>query len=207
MKGALLFNLSVIIQTLSYVFGKFIYLRPMNIVPMQLLFLRGVVSLAGMMIWFNTGFMEVSWYGIPEGSLFSLVLRGFTATLAVMIQFSVIKYLNLVIVGVASNAIPPITAFMSFLLIGEVLKQRHIFQIILTFIGVTMITMGYEEEEHADEHRQIAIIGCVFLPFIVSLQNILMSTMKGINEWTVSIYISIVLSIVLGIVMLYQDPS
>lgn len=126
LKGALLFNLSVILQTLSYVVGKFIYLQPAKINPMQLLFVRCVVGLAGLLVWFNTKFMNIIWHDIPAGSFKSLVIRGVTCTTVNLIQYSVIKYLNLVFVGIASNAVPPITALLSFLFIGELLKARHI---------------------------------------------------------------------------------
>lgn len=72
-----------------------------------------------------------------------------------------------------------------------------------------MITLGYEtgHHEHNPLHKQIAIVGCVILPFVDASQNILMSTMKGVNAWTTVVYICIVLPIILGAIMLVNDPS
>ena len=85
LKGALLFNLQVIIQTASYVVGKFIYIRNPDVSPMQLLFMRGVIGFLGILIWFNRNFLQVAWYGLPKGSFAKLLLRGLCSVSAAVI--------------------------------------------------------------------------------------------------------------------------
>ena len=114
---------------------------------------------------------------------------------------------------------------MSYYMTGEKLKFIDIFLILITFIGVSLITYGFssanlnfgdEVEEHEaaasteeDSHHVpiLVYIGTFSIPFLLSYGNILMYKMKGLHENTVSMYINPVLGFTMLIVMLIEGES
>ena len=106
--------------------------------------------------------------------------------------------MSLVYIGLAQNVTPLVTVFMSYIMTGEKLKSSDIYLIIVTFIGVTLITAGYREPvEKQSQPPTLAIVGAFLIPFLLSYGNILMSKMKGLNENTVSLYMNPSLSIIM----------
>ena len=108
-----------------------------------------------------------------------------------------IRDLSLVYVGLAQNVAPLVTAVMRFFWTGERLKMKDVFMLFITFIGVSLITIGYE---YHDEklHKKVPIVaalGAFAIPFLLSYGNILMSTMKGLHDNTVSLYMNPFMSV------------
>ena len=63
-----------------------------------------------------------------------------------MIQFTIVKYLSLIYIGLAQNVAPMVTIIMSYYMTGEKLKIIDIFIILITFIGVSLISYGFNSE-------------------------------------------------------------
>ena len=104
---------------------------------------------------------------------------------------SIIKYLSLVYVGVSQNATPLITVFMSFMMTGERLKRQDIVLLAITFVGVTLITIGFKKTKSMpDVIPMDARAGCFILPFLMSYGNVIMRKMNGMNEHTISCYLN-----------------
>ena len=81
---------------------------------------------------------------------------------------------------------------------GEKLKSTDIYMIGVTFVGVTLITLGFKEpEKKLEQPPALAIFGAFLIPFLLSYGNILMSKMKNLNENTVSLYMNPTLSVVM----------
>ena len=107
-----------------------------------------------------------------------------------ILQQSVVKYLSMVYVGISMNCAPLVTVFLSYLMVGEKLKKMDMLMILVTFVGVTLISIGFKSTNLAIEIPISAYIGCFLLPFLMSFGNVLMHQMKGLHENAVSIYIS-----------------
>jgi drug/metabolite transporter (DMT)-like permease len=81
-------------------------------------------------------------------------------------------------------------------MIGEKLKPIDIFLILVTCVGVTLITLGFghtkEELNEVDDAKAplLAKLGALIVPFLLSYGNILMAKLKGLNENIVSLYMN-----------------
>ena len=86
-----------------------------------------------------------------------------------------------------------------------------IFLIIVTFTGVTLLTVGDEADQKTNSLHEstplYAYIGLVMIPFTQSLGSIMMRKMKDINELTVSLYINPIIFLFNFIIMTFQGLS
>ena len=100
---------------------------------------------------------------------------------------------------------------MSFLMTGERIIWVDIFLILITFAGVTLVTIGFnlQSDNNNDDINAptLAKIGAFAIPFLLSLGNITMRKMKGLHENTVSLYMNPCLAIVMGIYMYWVGLS
>lgn len=173
-----------------------------------MLYVRGIISSVFSILYVNKNLKHVVYDGVPEGCMKKLVLRGFQATLLICIQFTIVKYLSLIYIGIAQNITPLVTIVMSYYMTGEVLKTSDIVMIFVTFAGVSLITIGFNYDTASkNTHGQVPLfaqVGAFSIPFVLAFGNILMSTMKGLHENTVSLYINPTLAVVMYITMRQQ---
>ena len=81
-------------------------------------------------------------------------------------------------------------------MLGEKLKRSDLLMIVITFIGVTLITLGFDEKKQVDGDAPIlAKLGAFCIPILLSYGNILMRQMVGLGENTVSLYMNFFLSL------------
>jgi len=106
-------------------------------------------------------------------------------------------------IGIAQNLTPILTVIMAYFMVGEKIKSIDVLMIIIGFGGITMVTYGFVQKQEMKEHSLpvIATIGAFTIPFLLSLGNITMSKMKGLDENTVSLYMGPSLAILMAIYM------
>lgn len=106
--------------------------------------MRGIISSSFSVLWVNSRFKFVVWDSIPRHQFKNLAIRSGQACLLILIQFTIVKYLSLIYVGVAQNLTPLITVIMAYFMTGEQIKTIDVFMIMIAFAGVTMITYGFQ---------------------------------------------------------------
>jgi drug/metabolite transporter (DMT)-like permease len=106
--------------------------------------MRGLISTEYSLIMVNTRVKYVMWDSVPSSMLPGLLKRSIQAALVILINFTTIRNLSLVFMGMCSNLTPIATVLMSFIMNGEKLKAIDLLLIFITFIGVTLITIGYQ---------------------------------------------------------------
>ena len=88
---------------------------------------------------------------------------------------------------------------------GEEIVCVDILLILITFVGVTLVTIGFRKQEETDSDDLnaplLAKLGAFAIPGLLSLGNITMRKMKGLHENTVSLYMNPTLAIVMAIYM------
>jgi len=106
-------------------------------------------------------------------------------------------------IGIAQNLTPILTVIMAYFMVGEKIKSIDVLMIIIGFGGITMVTYGFVQKQEMKEHSPplLATIGAFTIPFLLSLGNITMSKMKGLDENTVSLYMGPSLAILMAIYM------
>ena len=114
--------------------------------PAQFLTLRGVMSTAFSLLLVNVNLKKEVWDNLPEGCFVALLKRSLQGCCLILIQFTIVKYLSLVYIGLAQNIAPLVTIVMSYFMIGEQLKRSDLMMIGITFVGVTFITLGFDEK-------------------------------------------------------------
>ena len=100
-KAILLIMGSIFCLSLTFLTSKFIYQRNSDIQPCQLLFARGVISTLFSIMITNKDLKYVIWDGIPKEQFKNLAVRSFQATCLILIQFTIVKYLSLIYIGLA----------------------------------------------------------------------------------------------------------
>lgn len=173
--------------------------------PVQLLFMRGVISTIFSVLYVNSKLKYVVWDSIPRHQFKNLAIRSGQACLLILIQFTIVKHLSLIYIGVAQNITPLVTVIMSYFMTGEQISAINVLMIIITFCGVTMITYGFNQQKWDGEKPPLlATLGAFSIPFLLSLGNITMSKMKGLDENTVSLYMNPFLGLVMFFVMYFK---
>lgn len=98
---------------------------------------------------------------------------------------------------------------MSFYMTGETIKKADLILIFITFIGVTIITYGFSQQEEtlAEDERPpiLAVIGAFFIPILLSYGNVLMRTMQGLDENTVALYMNPSLAAIMYLYLKIND--
>ena len=143
--------------------------------------------------------------------------RSFQASTTLLLSFSIVKYLSLVFVGVTGNLAPIFCSIMSYFMTGEKLKPKDIVFMLISFIGVTIVTIGFEQKSKPDQkspetwkeylRQYLAIILALALPINNAWGNIINRQMKKLNQKTVSCYISPLVTVVMVIIIYVQDIS
>ena len=110
-----------------------------------MLFARGIISTIFSVIITNKELKKVVWDGVPLEQFKNLAIRSSQATCLILIQFTIVKYLSLVYIGLAQNCTPLVTVIMSYLMTGEEIVCVDILLILITFVGVTLVTIGFKK--------------------------------------------------------------
>ena len=112
-------------------------------------------------------------------------------------------------IGIAQNLTPIITVFMSYFMVGEKIKCIDVLMTLIGLVGVTLVTYGFTQKQELKEHSPplLATIGAFSIPFLLSLGNITMSKMKGLDENTVSLYMNPSLMVIMAIYMRYEGHT
>jgi drug/metabolite transporter (DMT)-like permease len=113
----------------------------------------------------------------------------------------VVKYFELVYVGLAGNFVPLLTIVLSRCFLGEQISKVDKIVILISVIGVGTITYGKimkseleEKDKKVDKSIPIfALIGLLSLPLLSSAGAILMRKMKGLHWLTLTLYLNICL--------------
>jgi drug/metabolite transporter (DMT)-like permease len=116
--------------------------------------------------------------------------------------------MSLVYVSLAQNMTPWVTSVWAYFWIGERLKMKDYLMIGTSFIGVTLITIGSAEEKHKSHNSSIwAAIACALVPILLAYSEIIMSTMKGLHKYTVSLYVNPTLTFFMILDQVVQGDS
>jgi len=111
--------------------------------PPQLLCVRGVISTIWSILYVNKDIKRVVYDDISRSLFWGLFQRSIQATILIFIQFTIVKYLSLVFIGLAQNITPLVTIVLSYFMTGERLKKSDFVMIFITFVGVTFVTIGF----------------------------------------------------------------
>ena len=164
--------------------------------------MRGVISTIFSLCYSNVNLKYVVYDSIPRHQFTNLLKRSLQASSLILIQFSIVKYLSLIFIGISQNCTPLVTVFMSFYMTGEKIRCFDFVLIFITFIGVMLVILGIESQKKNAEGMPIyATIGAFMIPFLLSYGNIIMSQMRGLHENTVSLYINPTLGILMYMCM------
>ena len=104
--------------------------------------MRGVISTLFCVLHVNKNLKQVVWDTVPSTHFKFLLVRCAQNSLFILIQFTIVKYLSLIYIGLATNMTPLFTIIISYVLTGEKLKPTDIGLILISFVGVTFITLG-----------------------------------------------------------------
>lgn len=123
-----------------------------------------------------------------------MIKRSMLGPFSLLIEFSIKKYLSLIYVGLAHNSIPLVTSIISYYFTGEKLKKSDFYMIFVTFICVTLITVRYQSDDKLKAAPPtIAVFGAFLIPFLYAYGNILVFTMTGIHENSVTLFAGMLL--------------
>jgi hypothetical protein len=100
-KAIVLINCSIFCLSLTFLASKFLYESHSDMEASQLLFMRGIISSTFSILWVNTKLKMVVWDSIPRSQFKNLAIRSGQACLLILIQFTIVKYLSLIYIGVA----------------------------------------------------------------------------------------------------------
>jgi drug/metabolite transporter (DMT)-like permease len=104
--------------------------------------MRGVISTIFCVFYVNKNLKHVIWDSVPNTHFKFLAVRCLQNSVFILIQFTIVKYLSLIYIGLAQNMTPLFTIILSYFLTGEKLKMNDVGLIFISFVGVTLITLG-----------------------------------------------------------------
>ena len=154
-----------------------------------------------------------------KGKVRNLMCRMMVTLMTMSTRYSIIKYMSLVYISLIGYITPVVVVFMSYLTIGEQFKCLDLFLLLISFVGVCLIGIGFHDKhfkEHKDDEKADlaneapplwALIGCLLLPLMSSTSRILLRTMNKMHENTTSLYNNPMIAIVMFIVMTWQGHS
>jgi len=93
---------------------------------------------------------------------------------------------------------------------GEKIRCLDVALMFLTFVGVICVIVGIDHDNTKQKdttHEELPIwagLGAFSVPFLLSYGNILMSTMRGLHENTVSLYVNPTLAFLMYLCMKSQ---
>lgn len=93
-------------------------------------------------VWVNKDIKDVMVTRIPRNQMGLMIARCLSGAAAHIIQFTISKYLSLIFIGLAQNSAPLVTIVLSRIMTGEQIKKIDIVMIVITFIGVSLLSMG-----------------------------------------------------------------
>lgn len=193
-KGVFYFNLFVMLQSACYMLAKYIYISQTLIVPSQLLTMVTIWATFLGFIYVNKDIKSVMFTQIPRNQIGLMVIRCLSGAAARIISFSISKYVSLMFIGLTQNAAPLITIILSRLFNGERINYIDIAMILVTFAGVTMLTVGDERIVQTNSNQEsfpvLATIGAFIVPVLMSINSIVMRKMKGLPEIAISLYMN-----------------
>ena len=146
LKGVILFNINVFTASVQYLLSKVLYHRHPTLQPSQLLTVRGIIATIFGFLYVNKDIKLAMWDGVPEGNTFLLIQRIMCNCLSVIINFTVIKYMSLIYVGVAQNLSPLLIVVMSYFCLGERINKQDLVLLFVTFVGVVIVIYGMSVE-------------------------------------------------------------
>jgi drug/metabolite transporter (DMT)-like permease len=188
--------------------SKALYTRHPALTASQILTVRGVLSTIVAAGLTNKELKSALWTGIPDGCGVKVAKRSLQASFNVWLQFSLTRCMSLVYVSLSQNMTPWVTAIWAYFWIGERLKMKDILMICTTFIGVTLITLGFAEDKHKSQSPSIwAAVACFMVPILLAYAAILMSTMKGLHQYTVALYLNPTLTFFMILDQVVQGDS
>ena len=142
-KGIVLFNLSVMLQSFTFLLCQYTYQRnPQKLDPLQLLLLRSVFATLTCLIIVNKNLKRVLFDEIPRNKIKLLTIRSLNFTIANFISFYIIKYISLAFQGISANLTPIATMVLSSFLHGERFKSSDIIFVTVSLLGVIIVTLG-----------------------------------------------------------------
>ena len=196
LKATIYINVHILVLCLGFLLSKVLYNRQPNMVPAQFLTLRGVISTIYSILVVHVNLKKEVWDNLPEGCFVALIKRSLQGCCLILVQFTIVKHLSLVYIGLAQNIAPLVTIVLSYFMIGEQLKRSDFLMIGITFVGVTLITFGFDEKAEVDgDAPLLAKLGAFCIPLLLSYGNILMRQMAGLGENTVSLYLNFFLTL------------
>ena len=119
------------------------------------------------------------------------------ATVTNLQQLFIVKYLSLVYDGIARNTVPLVVVILSYFMSGLRVKSKDLILIVVTFVGVSLITIGYEKPKSVEQAVPFfAYFGCFAQPILMGWGIIIMSRTRGVHESTASCYMNLVMLVV-----------
>lgn len=201
-KGALYMNLVIVLVALMFMVVKIIYQRHPDLSPDQMLLGRGFFSTVLVVLINNKNLLNVMYYDVPRHNFGNLALRCFQASLSLIIEFTVVKYVSLVLMGISRNLAPIITLLMSACMTGEKITAFDVLFCIASLVAITIVINGFAKpqddiEDDGDEevsnngmHMAIVYGAAITIPFLFAWSTITTRRLKGLPENTVSCYVN-----------------
>jgi drug/metabolite transporter (DMT)-like permease len=191
-KGVFWINVHYVCLSFNFLLLKVLYNRMPNLSSNQVLCVRSMLSSLWLLVALNKKIKFYMWESVPEGMVPMLIFRSILAYSWNLLTLEIVRYFSLVYQGISMNAVPIITSVMSFFLLGETLKRVDILMVVITFFGVTLVTLGFKKTEKiSTEIPLTAYLACFFLPVLLSYGNILMRRMAGVNLLTNTCYMNL----------------
>ena len=104
--------------------------------------MRSMFATAIVILTNNVHLKQVVYDDVPRSQLKNLLLRCMQASVVIMIDFSIVKYISLVFQGVTRNLTPMATLLLSALLLGEKFTAFDMGVMFVSLVAVLLITVG-----------------------------------------------------------------
>jgi drug/metabolite transporter (DMT)-like permease len=132
--------------SVSLLLGKLIINKHPKITnPEELLFIRALFATIATILTVNKNIPKAIYYEIPPNNKQNIAVRCISASMLNIMQYSLVKYISLTFQAVSRNLTPIATVFVSFLLLKERIKLTDLLFTCISFIGVTLMVIGYGE--------------------------------------------------------------
>ena len=95
-KGVLLMNIYCFTISLTFLAGKYIFVRNPQIHPQQMLFLRGFLACIILIIGVNKDLKYAVYDNVKRDQFKGLIMRATQASMVVLINFTIVEYVSLV---------------------------------------------------------------------------------------------------------------
>lgn len=137
--------------SVSYLVAKFFFQRHNNIGVTQLLLFRSLFGIVICAVTVNKELPKALWTCIKPGQFKNIILRCAQAIAINIIEYNVVKNIDLVFQGIARNLTPIATVILAYFMTKERFSRLDQFFILVSLVGVILVNVGAGEKRKLED--------------------------------------------------------